>query len=229
MPVPEIGILQQVSFFAALSPQELDQVVGLMHERRYRKGAVIFGEGDPGEAIFVLRKGRVKVYRLATDGREQIIGIFTDGQPFGLVVLLDGSPYPATAEAVEETHVYMFRTKDLQPLLANNPNLTGTVMVAAANRLRQAQDRVHGLAVQGVHGRLASLLLDLARDRGRPVAQGWEMDVPLTHQELGGLIGASRETVTRVLADFRREKAVELHGQNLLRLNEQKLRAWVEP
>lgn len=229
MSAPDSSILLQMPFLSALSPEEQAEVLGLVHERRYRKGAVIFGEGDPGEAIFIVRKGRVKVYRVAADGREQIIGIFTHSQPFGLVVLLDGSPYPATAEAVEETHVYMFRTRDLQPLLARHAGLAGSVMATAASRLRQAHDRLHGLAVQGVHGRLATLLLDLARERGRPAPDGWEMDLTLTHQELGGLIGASRETVTRVLANFRREKAVELHGQATLRLHEPKLRTWAEP
>lgn len=229
MGTPDASVLQQVPFFRALSPPELNEIVAMVHERRYRRGAVIFHEGDPGEAIFIVRRGRVKVYRLAPDGREQIIGIFTDGQPFGLVVLLDGAPYPASAEAVEETHLYMLRTRDLQPLLARHPNLAGMVMATAAGRLRRAQDRVHGLAVQAVHGRLAHLLLDLARERGRPLPGGWELELTLTHQELGGLIGASRETVTRVLADFRREKAVAIHGPNTLRLDEQKLRGWVEP
>lgn len=220
--------LRNVSIFANLSDEDLQRVAACLHERRYRKGSVIFNEGDPGEAVYIVNHGRVKVYRVSPDGREQIIAIWSDYQIFGLVVALDRSPYPASAQAVEDSTVWMIRSEDLQRLMEEIPAMLGQTMGEVAHRLRQAQDRVHGLAVAAVQQRLAALLLQHARERGEPAPEGTRLRLDLTHQEMAGLIGASRETVTRVLSDLRRSGAIELRGDDLYIIREDQLRRYLD-
>lgn len=225
----EPGALRAIEMFDGLGDEDLRRVAACVHERRYRKGAVIFGEGEPGEAVYFVRHGRVKVYRVSPDGREQIIAIWTDNQVFGLVVALDRSPYPASAQAVEDSVIWMIRTDDLDRLLEQIPSLRARLMSAVAWRLRQAQDRVHELSVSGVHERLAAFLLQRARACGEKVPGGTRMKLDLTHQEIGGLIGASRETVTRVLADFRREGAIEVREGDVLIVRDGRLERYLDP
>ncbi|BDG59112.1 Crp/Fnr family transcriptional regulator [Caldinitratiruptor microaerophilus] len=224
----EPGALRDIAMFAGLSDEELRRVAACVHERRYRKGSVIFSEGEPGEAVYFVRHGRVKVYRVSPEGREQIIAIWTDNQVFGLVVALDRSPYPASAQAVEDSLIWMIRADDLHALLEEIPSLAARTMGTVAWRLRQAQDRVHGLSVSGVQQRLAALLLQHAREHGEKVPGGVRMKLDLTHQEIGGLIGASRETVTRVLGDFRREGAIEVREGDVMIVREEQLKRYLD-
>ncbi|MCG0238143.1 MAG: Crp/Fnr family transcriptional regulator [Firmicutes bacterium] len=225
--VEDRQFIAAIPLFADLPPAALDEVARVLHERHYPKGATIFRQGDPGEAIYFLREGRVKVYRVAPDGQEQIIAIWEPPAAFGLVVALDQRPYPATAEAVEPSVVWMMRIPDYRRLQQEHPHLQSRVLLEVADRLRGAQDRIHSLATRDLRSRLAEFLLRQARERGRRTDQGWEVDLSYTHEELGGLLGASRETITRALAELRRSRALEMVGNRLI-LNEERLRAWVE-
>lgn len=221
------AFLQRIAIFARLEPEDRERVAAAIHERRYRRGAIIFGEGEPGDAVFFVRSGRVKVYRVAPDGREQILGIWGPGAPFGLVTALDGQPYPANAEALEDTTAWMIRTDDFQRLLAELSALSGLAMRTVGGRLRGAHDRVHALSAQGAHQRLATYLLEQARTHGTPVTGGVLLDLPLTHQELGGLLGTARETVTRAFADFRRTGGVQVQDSGKLLIHPDKLGRWL--
>lgn len=220
-------MLRRIPLFAGLPAEQRAHLAGAAHERRYPKGALVFSAGEPGEAVYVVLDGRVKVYRLSPDGHEQLMGLFGPHEPFGLVAALDRSPYPATAETTEESRLLALRTSELQGLMAANPPAFAALLREVGQRLRRAQGRVHSLSALSVHQRIAEFLLEQARSRsdgpGRPggdpddVAGAVRIRLTLTHQELGSYIGASRETVTRALADLRRKEALRvLEGDALL-------------
>lgn len=222
--------LAQIRLFAGLLPEDREALAQKMYERRYRKGTVVFGEGEPGAAAYFVREGRVKVYRLTRDGQEQILGVFGSGQPFGLVAVLDGSPFPATAEVAEDARVWVLRREDLQQLLESQPALTDGVLKEVGGRLRKAHGRVHSLAAQSVRQRLAEYLFDLVREqRGDGAAGPVRVRLTMTHQELGAYLGASRETVTRSLADLRREDVVTMGPDDTITVDPDRLRLWMEP
>lgn len=222
----EMQQLRTIDLFAELPDAELAKVAAVTYERRYRRGSIVFSEGEPGEAVYFIKSGRVKVSKVTPDGREHIIKIWEAGYPFGLVVLLDKAPYPATAEALEESVVWLIRVSDFDRVLDETPRLALQMLGEVGVRLRKAQVRVQDMAVKSSHGRLAGFLLGLAREQGAPGAKGSSFDLGLTHQELGNLIGASRETVTRILSDFRREKAIEIVGNTVTIIDENKLESW---
>lgn len=214
--------------FSGLSDADLSTLAGLMRERYYPRGCTIFEVGDPSETAYFVAEGRVKIFRLSSDGTEQILGLFGPGAPFGLITAIDDRPYPASAQTTEDTRVWAIRSQDLRRLMNDRPHLSVKLLQEVGHRLRQAQGRVHALSVQTVHQRLATYLLELARERGCPGTEAVTVQLTMTHQELGGYLGASRETVTRALADLRRERVVTVTANDGLTLVPARLEAWLE-
>lgn len=222
-----IEFLRALAPFQRLDKTQLTVLAKRVHERRYQSGAVIFHEGDPGEAVWWVRRGRVKVFRTAPDGREQIMQVWGPGSPFGLVVLLDQGPYPATAQAVDDCTVLMLPVQAVADLEGAIPGLRGLLTGEAGRRLRRIQERTHNLSVRSVAGNLAKLLLDMA-DSGEQAPHGTVVAAGLTHQELGSMVGATRETVTRVLGDFRRDGAIANARNGIVIADRAKLEAWLD-
>lgn len=228
------AFLAEISLFAGLAPAERELLAGRIYERRYRKGTIIFGEGEAGEAAYFVREGRVKIYRLTPEGVEQILGVFAMAQPFGLVAALDGATFPATAEAADDSRIWVLRRDDLQQLMEVHPGLTSGILKEMGDRLRRAQGRVHSLAARSVRQRIAEYLLDQVTQQAPAGAMGGAhstvtIRLTMTHQELGAFLGATRETVTRALADLRREEVITLGNDDALTVHPERLRIWLEP
>lgn len=213
--------------FTRLDPDAVSLLAEHIHERRYQGGAFIFHEGDQGDAVWWVRRGRVKVFRTAPDGREQIMQVWGPGSPFGLVVLLDNGPYPASAQAVDECTVLMLPVAAVAALENDIPGLRGLLIGEAGRRLRRIQERTHNLSVRGVAGNIARLLLDMV-GTGEPTEQGVLVAQRLTHQDLASMVGASRETVTRMFGDFRRDGAIVPTRTGVIIIDIDKLRAWLD-
>jgi CRP/FNR family cyclic AMP-dependent transcriptional regulator len=220
--------LRKVPFFAGLADSELEMVSGVMIERSYAKGSLLFLEGEPGEALFVINRGRVKISKSSPDGREQILHIYKDGDIFAEVVLFDRGPYPATAEAIEDTQCWLLRNADMERLLEAQPQLGIKLLRIMSRRLRQAQLLVRDLALQDTYGRLAGLLLRFIRVEGRREEEGIVLELDLTRQEMASMIGTSRETVARILSRFQKEGIIALDKQRITVKDVEKLQDWTE-
>ncbi|HYG57198.1 MAG TPA: Crp/Fnr family transcriptional regulator [Symbiobacteriaceae bacterium] len=218
----DLLFLSSLPLFEGLPGEELAMVGAVARERRYRKGTIVFNEGDPGEAIYFIKEGKVRVTRLAAGGQEQVLRVWGPGSAVGLVVLADKAPYPATGQVVEDAILYALRVDDLVALIPESHTLAANAFKLVGQRLRLARDTAHDLAVHSTHGRLASLLLKTAEEQGRA-----RFHLGLTHQDIAGMIGTSRETVTRVLADFRRTGCIKVEGEEFVIANERKLREWM--
>ena len=131
--------LRKVPFFDGLTDEDLEAVSGVMVERFYPKGSVLFIEGDRGEALFVIDIGRVKISKSTSDGREQILHILNNGDIFAEVVLFDRGPYPATAEAVEDTSCLLLHNSAMEKLMQSQPMIAVKLLRVMSRRLRQAQ------------------------------------------------------------------------------------------
>ena len=220
--------LRKVPFFAGLADSELEMVSGVMIERSYAKGSLLFLEGEPGEALFVINRGRVKISKSSPDGREQILHIYKDGDIFAEVVLFDRGPYPATAEAIEDTQCWLLRNADMERLLEAQPQLGIKLLRIMSRRLRQARLLVRDLALQDTYGRLAGLLLRFIRVEGRREEEGIVLELDLTRQEMASMIGTSRETVARILSRFQKEGIIALDKQRITVKDVEKLQDWTE-
>lgn len=219
-------LLKKVPFFSGLSDSDLTMVAGVMCEKTYGKGALIFFEGEPGEALFVIKRGRVKISKSTADGREQILHILKDGDIFAEVVLFDQGSYPATAEAVEDTTTWLLRNKDMEQLLHSHPLLAIKLLRVMSKRLRQSQLLIRDLALHDTYGRLAGLLIRFMRREGKKTDDGTILDLELTRQEIASMIGTSRETVARILSRFQKDGILILDKQRIVIIDEEKLRDW---
>lgn len=189
--------LSTVPLFKGLALEELARFAELLREKSYPKGSVILFEDDPGDALFVVRSGRVKVVLVAEDGREVILGILGVGEHFGELALIDDQPRSAHVIAMEESSLLVLRRDDFRRRVESSPSVAWSLLTELSRRLRRADGKIGALVLLDVPGRIARMLLDTADEGGGPL-----IDKPLTHQTFAHLIGASRETVSRAMREF---------------------------
>jgi CRP-like cAMP-binding protein len=189
--------LATIPLFSGLQRDELQKFAELTRERSYPKGSVILFQDDPGDSLFVLRAGRVKVVLIGEDGREVILGVLEPGAHFGELALIDDQPRSAHVIAMEDAQLLILRREDFRRRVEANPSVAWALLTELSRRLRRADEKIGGLVLLDVPGRIARLLLDLADEAGSP-----SIEKPLTHQTIAQMIGASRETVSRAMKEF---------------------------
>ncbi len=189
--------LATVPLFSGLEPQELAPFADLTREKAYPRGSVILFQDDPGDSLFVVRDGRVKVVLVGEDGREVILGVLGVGAHFGELSLIDDRPRSAHVIAMEDSHLLVLRREDFRARVESSPRVAWSLLTELSRRLRRADDKIGGLVLLDVPARIARLLLDLADESGGP-----RIEKVLTHQTIAQMIGASRETVSRAMKEF---------------------------
>lgn len=219
--------LKKIPLFAYLDDKQLTEVERVTLERNYRKGRIIFVEDEPGEAVFFVKSGRVKITKQTDDGREHILHFINPGEVFAEVVMLDGGTYPATAEVVEDCTVGLIRNSDMEKIISNNTDIALGLLKIMARRLRISQQQLIELALLDTTRRTASMLLFLASEQGIPTTKGILIDIALTNQDLANLVGASRETANRILNDFKRQGAIDVTKGQVTILDKYKLKSWL--
>jgi len=189
--------LATVPLFSGLDRTELQRFGEMTREKFYPRGSVILFENDPGDSLFVVRQGRVKVVLIGEDGREVILGVLGVGEHFGELSLIDDRPRSAHVIAMEDSHLLVLHREDFRRRVESSPAVAWSLLTELSRRLRRADEKIGGLVLLDVPGRIARLLLDLAEE-----AESNTIDKPLTHQTIAQMIGASRETVSRAMKDF---------------------------
>lgn len=212
--------------FADLSHGDLSKISDIVIYRKYKKGMIIFMEGEPGDELYFVKQGRIKLAKALADGREQILHFVQKGEVFAEVLLFDGGTFPATAEVVEDAEVGIIRNKELDKLLNTHPEIAVKLLKIMSHRLRKAQLQIRDLALKDTYGRMASTLLKLAAEYGVEKQNTTEIDISLSQQELANMIGSSRETVARILSDFKKQKLVEVNKQKVSIIDLTGLQHW---
>jgi len=192
-----VDFLATVPLFNGLDRSELEKFAEVTREKSYPKGSVILFEDDPGDSLFVVREGRVKVVLIGEDGREVILGVLGVGEYFGELSLIDDRPRSAHVIAMEDSNLLVLRREDFRKRVESSPSVAWSLLTELSRRLRRADDKIGGLVLLDVPGRIARLLLDLAEESGTNA-----IEKTLTHQTIAQMIGASRETVSRAMKDF---------------------------
>lgn len=195
-------VLRQALLFSGLDDEAAAALRDSMAETKLRRGDVLFHEGDAGDRLYIVADGKVKIGRTSSDGRENLLAILGPGQMFGELSLFDPGPRSATVTAVTDTVFASLSHADLLRWLDGRPMVARALLAQLAGRLRKANDVVADLVFSDVPGRVAKALLDLANRFGRQADDGVHVHHDLTQEELAQLVGASRETVNKALADF---------------------------
>jgi len=200
MPLDPLEVLGTVPLFRQVPESDLRAFAQLVRERHYPKGSLILSQGDPGESLFLIQSGQVKVTVVAEDGREVILSVLGAGSFFGEMALLDDEPRSAHVIAMEETTLLHLRREDFRARLKLAPDLAIALLRELSRRLRRADDTIASLMLLDVNGRVAHLLLELAREEGGE--HGVRITRRLTHAAIGQMVGASRETVSRTMRNL---------------------------
>ncbi|MQA83069.1 MAG: cyclic nucleotide-binding domain-containing protein [Streptosporangiales bacterium] len=195
-------VLSQAPLFEALDDEGSKALRSCMRDVRLTRGQTLFAEGDDGDRLYVVLDGKIKLTRTAPDGRENLLSVLGPGEMFGELSLFDPRPRTASAIAVTECRLAAVAHDELRPWLDKSPQVAVTLLGALARRLRRANDVMADLVFTDVPGRVAKALLDLAERFGKQTDDGLHVHHDLTQEELAQLVGASRETVNKALADF---------------------------
>jgi CRP/FNR family cyclic AMP-dependent transcriptional regulator len=209
-------LLRAVPVFSELNDVDVTSLSKLTTRRKYPKDTVIFFENEEGDTFFMIIDGRVKVTILGDDGREIILSVLGPGDFFGEVALLDNEPRSATAIAVEDTELMSLHRLDFQNVLNENKSITLALIKTLTARLRKANHQISTLALLDVYGRVARVILDMARDEGKRLKDGRIAFRRPTHQEIANRIGTTRETVTRMLKDLERQGLIRVEGKEIV-------------
>src|SRR3954451_6224168 len=188
------------------------------------RGETIFHEGDQGDRLYVIVEGKIKLGRTSGDGRENLLAILGPGEMFGELSLFDPGPRTATATSVGDTRLIGLGKAAFEPWLLEHPEVAQTLLQALARRLRRTNETLADLVFTDVPGRVAKALLDLSTRFGRPTDDGILVAHELTQEELAQLVGASRETVNKALADFATRGWLRLEGRAVVLLDVERLR-----
>jgi CRP/FNR family cyclic AMP-dependent transcriptional regulator len=224
----EAVYLKQVPLFAGLADEDIRELMSVAKRRTFRNGEVIFHREDPGQVLYVIKEGKVKISLVSPDGQEISLVVFGKGECFGELTILDGLPRSADAIAMEKVECYTLQRSDFHKAIMNNPKIAIQVMEVLSNRLRSTDQMVEDLIFLDVYGRVAKKLLELADVHGVKVENGIRIDVRLTQQELASMVGASRESVNKVMGYFTDKNFIstDKHKITLHRITELKRRIY---
>ncbi len=195
-------MVRQAPLFATLDDSDVEALRSTMSTTHLERGEILFREGQRGDRLYVITYGKIKLGRTSTDGRENLMAVLGPGEMFGELSLFDPGSRTLTATAVADTELIGMGNESLQEFLRERPGGALALLASLARRLRRTNDSVADLVFTDVPGRVAKALLDLANRFGRPSDDGVLVAHDLTQEELAQLVGASRETVNKALADF---------------------------
>ena len=198
----DIEVLRRAPLFATLDDEAFAALTDDVTEVDLFRGATLFYEGDPGDQLYFVVSGKIKLGRTASDGRENLVAIMGPGEIFGEMALFDPGPRSTSATAVSETRLAGVKHASLKKAMDKSPSISGQVLQALARRLRRTNENLADLVFSDVPGRVAKQLLELAQRFGDKRDDGMHVHHDLTQEELAQLVGASRETVNKALADF---------------------------
>ncbi len=210
------ALLTEVELFTDLDPEDLDRLESASESLVLQRGDVLFAEGEAADALYVVVEGRVAIANRSSDGRESMVALMERGDLFGEMPLFDDEPRSAEARALERSEVISIAYTPLRSLYQSRPELLWRVVQLLALRLRSMDAALADSVFLDVTGRTAKRLLELAGDSD-------EFSLPITQEELAGMVGASRERVNKAIASFIRLGWIEQHDRRYHITNREQL------
>ena len=211
----QTAFFRKFALFAELDDRELASIAAVAKSRRYAKDDVVFHADESGDVFCLIKEGQVKVTMISPEGKEIILSMLGPGDFFGEMALLENEPRSATVIATEALDVYTIWRSDFLAILSENFSITKKVLAELSSRLRSASNRIESLATMDVYGRLARFFLDLARESGKSLDNGYVAVTRPTHQAIANMIGTSRETVSRLIHDLMKQNLLLSEGKTI--------------
>jgi len=214
-PEEKIRLLSMVDILEPLSRAEIKELSRRIPDTYYQRGQTLYTPKERSEALFMLKKGRVRIYRVGPDGQEFTLTIVGAGTVFGEMSLTAQRLENAYAEAMELAVVCKMKRHDLERLVMDKPQVGLKVMSVLSERLSLAEDRMEDIALKEVPARLAAFILQLVESEGVMTAEGPKIPTRYTHRQLATMIGSKRETVTKAFTLLQQSGAIELRSRRI--------------
>ena len=200
-----------------MGQESLQAIARNLRARRFRRGEVLFHEGDPGDALFIVASGAVKVVVPSEEGEEAILVTLRRGDFLGELALLDGAPRSASAIALEPTEALALPREQFRDLVASEPAIRDALLASLSGELRRLTTHVAELHFLDLTGRLAARLARLAEEHGERMADGSiRLDAPLTQSDLAAMIGATRQSVNKLLGEFEADGLLRIERDSIV-------------
>ena len=217
------AVIRKAPIFSGLDASAADALRASMNLVKLRKGQSLFKEGDDGDHLFVVSSGKVKLGTKSIDGRENLLMILGPGDMFGELSLFDSGPRTAAATAVTDSKLLALGQDKVIPWVKEHPEVSLQLLARLASRLRRTNEVVGDLVFSDVPGRVAKALIDLGVKFSEKRSEGLFVNHDLTQEELAQLVGASRETVNKALADFAQRGWLRLEARSVMILDYERL------
>ncbi len=214
------NLLKRVPIFSRLSQKDLEDLAESLKVKRCPKNTIVFNEGDVEDGLYLIAKGKVKVVLWDEEGRGITLSVMEPGDFFGEMAVFDDLPRSATVEAVEDTTFFVLEKHKVLELIERNPSIARHILREMSLRLREADDKIRTLAHFDVAGRLARYLMELLKKEGKIIRHKDVAYVQIPNRnELANTIGASRETVSRILSALQKRGIISVRRNNLIIYN----------
>ncbi|GAB3944460.1 CRP-like cAMP-activated global transcriptional regulator GlxR [Corynebacterium tapiri] len=209
-------ILARAGIFHGVDPTAVNNLIKELETVRFTRGTTIFDEGDPGDRLYIITSGKVKLARHANDGRENLLTVMGPSDMFGELSIFDPGPRTSSAVCVTEVHAATMDSELLRKWISDHPEISQQLLRVLARRLRRTNAALADLIFTDVPGRVAKTLLQLANRFGTQEGGALRVNHDLTQEEIAQLVGASRETVNKALATFAHRGWIRLEGKSVV-------------
>ncbi|OMC31163.1 Crp/Fnr family transcriptional regulator [Mycobacterium sp. GA-1841] len=216
-------VLARAGIFQGVSPDAVAALVKQLEPVTFRRGQVVFVEGEPGDTLYIITAGKVKIGRKSADGRDSLITLMGPSDMFGELAIFDPGPRTSTVTALTEVKTVVMSRVVLRGWIADRPEIAEQLLRVLARRLRRTNDNLSDLIFTDVPGRVAKQLLYLAQRFGSRDGTALRVDHELTQEEIAQLVGSSRETVNKALSDFAQRGWIRVQGRSILIDNAERL------
>ncbi|MEJ2729098.1 MAG: Crp/Fnr family transcriptional regulator [Deltaproteobacteria bacterium] len=203
-----LNIISAIPLFNGLPDNQLSAIRQIVVEKQYNKGQIIFSEGDETKGFFIVVDGRVKIYKVSSEGKEQILHIFEAGQSFGEVTVFAGHQLPASAQTLAKCRLLFFPRSAFVGLVTANPSLALNLLAIMSKKLRQFAAQIENLSLKEIPARLASYLIYLAKEQG----SGESVTLNISKGQLASLLGTIPETLSRIFAKLSSQDLIRVEG-----------------
>ncbi|MGM8365268.1 Crp/Fnr family transcriptional regulator [Virgibacillus sp. W0181] len=211
------GCVSIVPIFNHLESEQMDEIMNEVQHVSLKKREVLYHAGDESDALYIIHRGKIKIYRLTEEGKEQVIRVLQPGDFTGELALFQHSLHEAFAEAMDDTEICMIQRKDLQGLLSKYPTISLKILTEFANRLDTAEKQSTRFAAEKTETRIA---LFLAECLERINTDSGEIELPMSKKDLASYLGTTPETLSRRLSQFEAEGYIKQKGQRKIIIND---------
>lgn len=212
-------VLSRTILFGSLPDIQLQKIEQIGIEKPFENGEMIFSEGDFGDGFYIVISGRIKIFKLSSDGKEQILHIFGAGEPFGEVPVFTGQKFPANASTIEKSTLFFLPRSKFIEIISNTPALALNMLAVLSLRLKQFTMQVENLSLKEVPGRLASYLLAASAEQDHADI----VRLPISKGQLASLLGTIPETLSRILAKMSQSNVIHVNGPDIQIINREEL------